>query len=632
MLETFRRGAQGWVAKIFFSILVLSFAVWGVADVFRGYGEGALARVGKTEIATSDFQTAFQNQVEQLRRRFGPRMTVEMARLQQVDQQVLQQLVANAAIENHAKTLKLGVSEKSIIDSIRKEPSLQGVDGKFSKLAFESILRQAGISERSFINEQKRLELRNQLTQALLTGTIVPTATIDLLHKFREETRTAQYFTVDPAKVVKLAEPDEAKLKETYEANKAQFVTPELRKLAVLMLTSTEIKKRVAVSDDDVKADYEADKERFNIPEKRKVQQVAFPDKAAAEKAVKAVAAGKSFADIAKDAGAKDSDIELGLMTKKELIDPKVAEAAFALAKDKISGLVEGQFAIVLLKVVEIQPGKLRTLDEVKGEIREALATKRSNDEVQKLQTQVEDARSGGKTLKEAADLLKVPFIEIAATDQKALGPDGKPVLEGPDGERVVATAFASKIGVESEAVELANGGVAWADVLQVTPQKQREFADVKTEVKTLWTATETRKGLVDASAKLVDRIVKGETVDALAKEVGSKVETATGLRRGAAAGGLPENVGAQAFIIANGGATSADAADGKSRIVMKVTDIKVAAPATKEQADKIKAEVGRQVQNDLYASYIGALRDSQGVTINQAALARALGQDRQAQ
>jgi peptidyl-prolyl cis-trans isomerase D len=294
--------------------------------------------------------------------------------------------------------------------------------------------------------------------------------------------------------------------------------------------------------------------------------------------------------------------------------------------------LVEGQFATVLLKIVEIQPGKQRTLDEVKGEIRDALATKRSNEEVQKLQTQVEDARAAGKTLKEAADTLKVPFVEIAATDKKALGPDGKPVLEGPDGERVIASAFDAKVGVESEAVELSNGGVAWSDVLAVTPEKQRPFEDVKAEAKAVWTAAETRKGLVDATAKLVDRIVKGETVEALAKEVGAKLETATGLRRGAAAGGLPENVGAQAFIIAKGGATSADAADGKSRVVLKVTDVKVAAPATKEQADKIKGEVARQVQNDLYASYIGALRDSQGVTINQAALARALGADRQAQ
>jgi peptidyl-prolyl cis-trans isomerase D len=632
MLETFRRGAQGWIAKIFFGILVLSFAVWGVADVFRGYGEGALARVGKTEISTNDFQTAFQSQVEQLRRRYGPRMTADMARLSQVDQQVLQQLVANAAIENHAKTLQLGVSEKAIVDSIKKEPSLQGTDGKFNRQAFESVLRQAGVSERGFINEQKRLELRNQLTQALLTGTTVPEATIDLLHKFREETRTAQYFTVDPAKVVKLAEPDDAKLKETYEASKKQFVTPELRKLAVLLLSSTEVKKRITISDDDVKADYEADKERFNLPEKRKLQQIAFPDKAAAEKALKAVAAGKSFADIAKEAGAKDSDIELGLMTKKELIDQKVATAAFALAKDKISGLVEGQFANVLLKVVDIQPGKQRTLDDVKVEIRDALATKRSNDDVQKLQSLIEEARSSGKTLKEAADLVKVPFVEIAATDKKALGPDGKPVLEGPDGERIVGSAFETKMGVESEAVELSNGGVAWVDVLGVTLEKQRPFEEVKADVKTVWTTAETRKSLVDATAKLVDRIVKGETVEALAKEIGSKVETAAGLRRGAAAGGLPENVGAQAFIIGNGGATAADAADGKSRVVLKVTDIKVAAPATKEQADKIKAEVGRQVQNDLYASYIGALREAQGVTINQAALTRALGADRPAQ
>jgi peptidyl-prolyl cis-trans isomerase D len=167
--------------------------------------------------------------------------------------------------------------------------------------------------------------------------------------------------------------------------------------------------------------------------------------------------------------------------------------------------------------------------------------------------------------------------------------------------------------------------------VLGVTPEKQRPFEDVKAAVKDVWTAAETRKGLMDATAKLVDRLVKGEAIEALAKETGAKVETASGLRRGTAAGGLPENAGAQAFIIAKGGATAADAADGK-RIVLKVTDVKVAGPATKEQADKIKAEVGRQVQNDTYVAYVQALQGVQGVSINQGAMNRVLGTDRPAQ
>ncbi|HAT84878.1 MAG TPA: hypothetical protein DCS30_02245, partial [Rhizobiales bacterium] len=46
MMEFMRTMAAGWVAKIFMGLLVLSFAVWGIADIFNGFGRGAVATVG----------------------------------------------------------------------------------------------------------------------------------------------------------------------------------------------------------------------------------------------------------------------------------------------------------------------------------------------------------------------------------------------------------------------------------------------------------------------------------------------------------------------------------------------------------------------------------------------------------
>src|SRR5690606_4409516 len=63
MLDALRRGSTGWVAKILFALLVLSFAVWGVADVFTGFGRGAIAKVGSHEIRVEDFQRAYQNEI-----------------------------------------------------------------------------------------------------------------------------------------------------------------------------------------------------------------------------------------------------------------------------------------------------------------------------------------------------------------------------------------------------------------------------------------------------------------------------------------------------------------------------------------------------------------------------------------
>src|SRR6185312_8784437 len=174
----------------------------------------------------------------------------------------------------------------------------------------------------------------------------------------------------------------------------------------------------------------------------------------------------------------------LGLFARKDMIDPKVADVVFALKKDELSKPVEGQFSIVLVRVSEIVPGKQRTYEEVKNEITERLADDRASQEIQALHEKVESERSAGKSLKEVAESLKLPFREIAAIDRAGKTGDGKPAIEIPEAAKIAEAAFAGVVGVEAEATDLGDGGYVWVDVLGVTPEKQKELEEVKAEVK----------------------------------------------------------------------------------------------------------------------------------------------------
>jgi peptidyl-prolyl cis-trans isomerase D len=630
MLDALRRGAASWAAKILLFVLVISFAIWGVADVFRGYGQGALARIGAVEISTEDFQRTYQLELDGLARQLGRRLTPEQARTFGVDGRVLQQLIGAAAIEEHARELRLGLSDETVAELIKRDPMFRGPDGKFSQLALEGLLRQSGLSERGLLVTRRKDELREQLMAALFAGITVPDPLLNLIHIFREETRTAQYFTIDPDKAVKLPEPDEAKLKETYEANKRQFVTPEYRALALLQMTTEEMKKRVPVSEDEIKAAYEQDVERFTIPEKRRIQQIAFKERAAAEKAAQAIAGGQAFVEAAKDAGAKESDIELGLLSKTDLIDPKIAEAAFALPLNQVSDVVEGRFTTVLLKVTEIQPGRQRTFEEVKEEVRDRIAGERAAEQIQKIHDQVEENRSAGKPLNEIAELLELAFREIAGTDRNGKAPDGKPALDGPDAQRILTAAFGATVGVESDAVELGDGGYAWVDVRSVVPEKQRPFEEVTHEVKAVWTDLEKRKAMSEIAVKLVERARNGEPFEALAEEMGSKIETSKPFKRYGGAPGLPETAVQQAFVVAKDGATWAASPDGKLRVVLKVVDVKPAPAPEKADLDRLRMDVRRQMERDVLGEYLAALQARIGVSVNEAAYRRLIGADRQ--
>jgi peptidyl-prolyl cis-trans isomerase D len=632
MLDALRRGSTGTVAKILFAVLVLSFAIWGIGPVFRDYGRGSIAKVGDQDIRSEDFQRQLQNEVSLISRQTGRRISMEEARNAGLDNRVLAQLMAWAAVEQHATKLDLALSDEALVEALKKDPAFKGPDDKFSKFKFENVLNQMGLSERGFLQLRRRDELREQLTAALIDGIAVPEQMIDLVNAWREEKRVAQYFAIDADKVT-VPEPDEAKLKATYEANKGEFTTPELRKLAILALSINSLKPKMDVSDAEIAQSYEETKKDYNVPERRRVQQIAFKDKKAAEDAKAALKSGKkTFGDIAKEAGAKNTDIDLGLIRKDQLIDPKIADAAFSLDKDQVSDVVEGRFATVLLRVSAIEPAVNHTLEDVKDQVRDKLAAKKAQAQLQTLIDQVEDNRAAGKPLKEIAADMKIDYIEVPATDRfnKQPGAD-KAAINLPDAPSIIRTAFDSDVGLENEPVELQDGGYAWVDVLGITPKKQKPFDEVKPEVKELAIKKEREKLVSELAGKLVERADKGESMEALAKEAGApKLDTSPAFTRTTQPQGLSKGAVSQIFTLTKGKAGSAPTTDSKSRSVFKLTEITPAPEPTKEQRAKIAKELKEQLTDEALSEYVIALQDKLGAHINQEEYKRAIGAETQ--
>ncbi len=631
MLDTLRRGATSKIAAvIIFVPLILAFALWGVGPELRRGGNTAVARVGSTDITPDEFQRAFQNRMRQMSQQFGGRnLTPQQAAMFGIDQQVLNELIGAAAIDQQVKDMGLRVSDKAIADAIRTEPAFFGPDGKFSRPQFESILRANGLTEAGFVALRRRDDAREQLTETIASAVSVPQALVDLTHRNRAEQRVVEYVTIDPAKIVTATEPDEATLKAYLAANKRNYMTPALRKVALLVLTRETIKSKIAVTDEEVKARYDETKASFETPEKRKIQQLAFADKAAAEKAYAELAKAKSFTETAAKLGFTDKDIDLGVVTRADMIDQKVAAAAFALKKDELSQPVEGQFSIVLVRSTEITPGVEKTFDDVKALVKDRLLTERAGRELQVLHDQSESERLAGRSLKEIADKMGLTFKSVDAVDRAGNGPDGKPVDGIPDTAKVMAAAFGAAQGVETDAVDLADGGYVWYDVLGVTPEKERPFDDVKADLKTAWTAAESVKQVTAAAGKFTERLMKGEAFTAIAADAGGEIKKTGAFARSVTPAGLTADIVRQVFGLPKGAASNSATVDDKSRIVFRIADVIPAAAATKEESDRIKAELQRSMQADALNAYLQGLQARYGTSVDNAVLQQALGVER---
>jgi peptidyl-prolyl cis-trans isomerase D len=637
MLDAMRRGVANFLAKILLGLLLVAFAIWGIGntDFLRNPLRGnALATVGRTQITVEEFKQAYKDETQSIARQLGRALTPDQAQVLGVPARALSRLIGSAAIDRHAGDLGITVVDEIVANLVKQDPAFADSSGQFNRAQFRDVLAQRGYrSEEEYIRASRRDLQREQLTDTLGAAVVPLPFMVDAEHRYRGEARVIEYLVPDFSKLVTVPVPAQDKLKEFFQQSQGKYVAQEERKANLLLVSHDAIMARIKVGDDEVKAAYEVAKGSFDVPERRRITQLAFPDKAAAEKAYAELSKAKDakeFEEAAKKLGFSASDLQLGpgLLTKAEMIDSKIADAAFKLKKDELSRPVEGQYSVVLLRVPEIADGKTRTFDEVKGEIRDRIANERVGQELQSLHDRIEAGRAKATPLKEIAQELKLPMQEVSGLTRTGRSADGKAIIVHNDAAQIAEAVFAASPGVETEVIELTDGGYAWFDLVDVTPERQRSFEEVEADVKAGFMEEERRKEIAALVARQIDALKPGEGLDRIAKALNGKIERTPALKRTATTPppGLTAALLQQAFALAKGGVASAPAPDGKSRIVFRVADIVAAAPATPEEAAALKADLARQMRIDILDQYVSGLRTRYGFTINQKLLVDALG------
>jgi peptidyl-prolyl cis-trans isomerase D len=631
MFEKLKRGVTKILFLFLFGILVLSFAVWGIGDVVQTASRAPIAEVGGTAISANEFTSTLQQRRQLLSRQLGQPISPEQSRTFGIDAAVLGEMVNAAAIGNFAGNLGMRLSDQTIADLIRADPAFHGAGNQFSRAVFNERIRQAGFTEQQYFAERRNNEIREQLSEALLGGVTVPDTLATIVHRYREETRSARFIRLDPAKAAPKEKPDEATLRSVYDTSKAAFTVPEMRHVTVLLMTPEALRERAKVTDDEVKAAWEEAKDSWNIPERRRIQQIAFSSKEEAEGEKKAIDAGKGFLMAALEANGAQGRVDQGLIARREISDEAFARAAFELPLNTVSEPVQIRGGWLLLRVSEIEPGKARSFDEVKDEVRRGLEEARGRELQGKLHDEIEDrigASAATDKLKAVANELHLPFLDAPSVSAKGLTPDGKPAFQHPDAERFLASAFEGDATTPRETVMLADGGEAWIEVSQVHPSTTRPFEEVKAEAETLWREREVRAALTTLSQQLVDRIKAGTALDDVAKEQGLEIKSTGLAKRATAPEGVSPSAWRTVFTLPQGGAGSGPSADNQTRLVMVVAEIKPAPDPTLEQLQALRADLGQELQRDTLQTFITALRNTQGVKVNESVYKRAVGLD----
>ncbi len=609
---------------VMFAILIGAFAIsMGGNNYFDRYKKQSVAKVGSIDITPEQFRRAYQRVLENVSQRAGRRISAQEAQAFGLPNRVLQGLIQDAAVDLEADKLGLGLSEKGLRQSITNMEMFQDPPGTFSPQKYQQFLSQIGYTAPAFEAEYSSDLIRRQVRGIFDNSGVLPGVLQEAYNRYGNEQRTLTYFTLTPEAAGTIEPPSEDALRSFYEERKTQFMAPELRKVAVLAITPQAVASKINITDDELKAEYAAKAANYSVPERRKIELIPFKTRAAAEAAYAELKAGKDFLDVAKSAGFKQPDLDLGLVSKKEFAQKfptsdAIINEAFSLDKGWTGRPEDGPLSTVIVRVLEIVPGQEKTFDEVKDQIRADLVKARSNAETNKLIKAFEEDRNTGVVLADSAKKLNLPIEEVTF-DRTGKGPDGKAIsLSSIPVATLVEAAFKSDVGVENEAIRLPSGGYAWFEVQDIVKPRQKPLEEVKADVEAVWRKDQIRTKLAEKAREFVASLDRGEPIAAVAKSAGAEVKTSKPLKREGSEPGLPQTAVAQAFTLGEHGASSAASGDGSSRVVFQVEKIMLPPPLNEAQAQGLNQQLARQISEDNFAEYLGDVTKTAGITIDK--------------
>jgi peptidyl-prolyl cis-trans isomerase D len=612
---------------VIIGMVALTFVFWGVENrVTRGSRE-TVATVNGMEISVREFGDELRRQQDQLRQLFGRNfdpaaLDTPESRRALLEQLISQRLVASAAVKSH-----LTVTDESLVDTIHSIPAFKGPDGNFSSTTYEAVLRnQNPPLSRAQFESRLRYDLSLQQLARAVGEAAIPSRTVsERLSAIEGQQREISELRIPAQQFLAQAKVDDAKAKAHYDANQAEFQTPERVKAEYVILSAEALAAEETLKPEEVKAQWES---AFG-PKLR--------EKEEARKKAQAIAAEVrknpgSFAEVAKkesqDPGSKDNGGDLGFAPRGAFVKP-FEDTVFRMKEGQVSDAVESEFGYHIIKLTGIQrkdgkeerrsshilipaPADAKPFEamreQIEADLKKQRSARRFSESADAFQNMVYEQSD---SLKPAAERFK---LKIQATGW--ISKSAHQELGALDNPKLIAALFSSdalRNKRNTDAIEVAPNTLVAARVVEYQPTAQRKFEEVKGEI--------------------VEMLKRREAAELAKQEGAAKLEL---LRKGADAGvkwgpaksvsrrepqGLPND-----FLRA---VLTADVSKLPTYVGMPVADAgyllvrisKVVESDPKQQPADSGQRTAGLLGAGQYEAYVASLRKQADIEINQANL-----------
>jgi peptidyl-prolyl cis-trans isomerase D len=573
-----------------------------------------VAEVGKESITLPEIQRLIQNTMR------GRQLPPEI--LPTYVPQMVDNMINDRALAYEAERLGFEVTDAQIAEAIRTYVPNLFQDGKFlGKEAYASLLSQQNLTIPEFENDMRRQMLVARLRAVALEGTVVTPQEIEQEYRKRNEKIKVEYVKLTADKYKNESQPTTEEMQRYFEANKAGFTTPERKTLAVLIADQTKIEQSFNVSDADLQRVYTQNQSQFRIGESVKVRHILLKTqgkppadegkiKAQADDVLKQVKAGANFGELVKkyseDPGSVSTGGEYTVQKNGQMV-PEFESAAFSL-KPGESSIVKTTYGYHIMQVMQHDPARLKSFEEVKPTLATEYKKQRVNDIMQQISDKAQAMLQKDPMHPEkVASDLNMQLVRVDGYE------NGKPIPEIGVSQEFDQSISGLKKGEVSQPVAPAANKIALAVALDVTPARPSTFAESETAVRDEITRKRSSTAVQNHAKELLDKAkAMGGDLAKAAKSMGLEVKTSDDISRSGAVEGLGSATYVQEGFKLPDGSVFGPVATPDSTIVAKVISHSPPDPSKMaEQRTAIRDELKGQKGRDREALFEASLRES---------------------
>lgn len=546
VLQSIRERLTGILAFAILGILVVPFALVGVNQYFTSSSQNIVVRINEAEITTNDFTQSFSNYRRRMQSIMGAAYDpVEFDKLtvrrQHLDSLIDQELLTQAAVN-----MGLDVDDETLAAEIREIPAFQ-VDGEFNADVYQSRLQSQGYTPKRFQNEMRAQFIVTQLPRNISASSIATATEINDFVALVEQERTFNVAMV-PANTDELTvEFTAEQVAEWYDSHRDDYLSQEQVVIEYVELDAAYIEAGPAPDDAVLREQFEAQKARFVSPEQRQVSHILLevsPDadeadietaRQTAQDLAKRARDGEDFAELAKeysqDQGSAPEGGDLGWVESGVMVEA-FEKAMYELSLETpVSDPVQTGFGWHVIQLRDIREATGMTFEEARmtlvTEYQEEAAARVFLEQADEL---VDLIYEDPTTLESAALVMGLQVYEAGPFPRSG----GEDVAANPE---VVEAAYSDLVllqGSVSDPINLDENRLVMIKLKEHLPAATKSIEEVRDDIVATLRANLARDHAKAQAEELLAAAQGGEaSLESLATEAGLEYGQHAAVRRG---------------------------------------------------------------------------------------------------